>query len=342
MVNEAKLRLCALFCFFYLKNFVLRSCLKMGSALKEGRRPSESFVIGVAAVVFLIIGYQTALFVHNAAVLKIAADRDSPDTVLVYVDRSSHERVSNTDYEGHGIRNGTGRVVKTEKVVPKRPAVVEAVRKSTPRRRVESFVFDPNTASEDDLMRLGFSAGQAESIVNYRQKGGRFRRKADFARSFVVSDSIFRRLEPYIDIPLVDLNHADSTAFDALPGIGGWFAKKMIEYRKALGGYSCAEQLMDIYRFDQEKYDALKDLVTVSDPYHYPLWELPADSLRRHPYIRNYETARAIVIFRETASPEDRTLENLASAGIVSQEQYERLVRCLSANNQESPSNADM
>jgi DNA uptake protein ComE-like DNA-binding protein len=50
----------------------------------------------------------------------------------------------------------------------------------------------------------------------------------------------------------VDLNLADSAAFDALPGIGGWFASKMIEHRKALGGYSYKEQLMDIYRFDQE------------------------------------------------------------------------------------------
>ena len=45
---------------------------------------SESFVIGVIALVFLIVGYQTALFIHNAAVVKIAANRDHPDTVYVY------------------------------------------------------------------------------------------------------------------------------------------------------------------------------------------------------------------------------------------------------------------
>ena len=86
-----------------------------------------------------------------------------------------------------------------------------------PRRNVESFPFDPNTVSVEDLCRLGFSLKQAPSIDNYRRKGGRFRRKSDFAKSYVVSDSIYRRLEPYVDIPLVDLNEADSAAFDALP-----------------------------------------------------------------------------------------------------------------------------
>ena len=45
---------------------------------------SESFIIGVLALVFLLVGYQTALFIHRAAVTKIAANRDTPDTVFVY------------------------------------------------------------------------------------------------------------------------------------------------------------------------------------------------------------------------------------------------------------------
>jgi hypothetical protein len=45
---------------------------------------SRSAVVGIVALVFLIIGYQTALFVHSAAVAKIAANRDEPDTVFVY------------------------------------------------------------------------------------------------------------------------------------------------------------------------------------------------------------------------------------------------------------------
>ncbi len=299
---------------------------------KEKAKLSESFIVGVIAIVFLMIGYQTALFIHNAAVTKIAANRDEPDTVYVYENPSSTggtESASGGGAFGRGRGTGDGQEL-TERRNSAHSPRAEAVRSNLPRRKVESFRFDPNTASVDDLCRLGFSPKQAQSIDNYRRKGGRFRRKEDFAKSFVVSDSIYRRLEKYIDIPKIDLNLADSAAFDALPGIGGWFAKKMIEHREALKGYSYKEQLMDIYRFDREKYDALADLITVDSAgvTPYPLWTLPADSLRRHPYIGNYETARAIVLYRDNSPAEEWTVEGLREAGILLPENAEKLAGC--------------
>lgn len=196
-------------------------------------------------------------------------------------------------------------------------------------RKVENFPFDPNTVSVEDLQRLGFSQKQALSIEAYRSKGGRFRRKEDFARSYVVSDSVYERLAPYIEIPLLDINRADSAAFDALPGIGPYFAAKMVSYRRALGSYSCKEQLLEIYNFGQERYDKLKDLVCCSPPANpFALWSLPADSLRMHPHIRTFEAARAIVFFRDHNPKDKWTLEALLDAGILTQEQYSGLSRC--------------
>lgn len=296
----------------------------MESSEKKKSGLSESFVIGVIAIVFLIIGYQTALFIHRAAVMKITANRDEPDTVYVRIP------ISRDSIAGRSESEISGEETEIVRSYASHSRRAQAVRTNVPRKTVETFRFDPNTASVEDLCRLGFSPKQAQSIDNYRKKGGRFRRKEDFAKSYVVADSIFRRLEAYIDIPLVDLNVADSAAFDALPGIGGWFATKMIEHRKALGGYSYKEQLMDIYRFDQEKFDGLKDLVTVSpeNAVPYPLWTLPADSLRAHPYIRNLETAKAIVLYRETTPPDRWTIEALHQAGILSTDSATRLSRC--------------
>ena len=195
---------------------------------------------------------------------------------------------------------------------------------------MENFRFNPNTVSQDELERLGFSEKQARSIVSYRLKGGRFRRKADFAKSYVVADSVYRRLEPYIDIPLLDLNLADSAAFDALPGIGGYFASKMVEHRKRLGGsYSYKEQLMDIWKFDREKYDALSDLIVVDRAFvrPYPLWTLPEDSLRLHPYIGSY-AAHGIVLFRENNPVSAWSVDALARAGVLRPEDASRLSRC--------------
>ena len=90
---------------------------------------------------------------------------------------------------------------------------------------------------------------------------------------------------------------------------------------------------MDIKNFDQEKFDALKDLITVSRGSLKPfaLWTLPADSLRMHPYIKNYETARAIVLFRENNPKENWTVQNLGAAGILLPEQTQKLSRCIVA-----------
>lgn len=281
---------------------------------------AQSFVTGVIALVFLLVGYQTAMFIHEAAVMKVASNRDVPDTVYVY--RAVPESMPG-DVERSGI---------TDSVVRKNASHgkhAEKVRHEMPYPRTESFAFNPNTVSLEDLQRLGFSRKQAQSIDNYRQKGGVFRRKSDFAKSYVVADSVYKRLEPYISIPLIDLNQADSAEFDSLPGIGGWFASKIIEHRERLGGYSYKEQLMDIYRFDQEKFAALSDLVTISKPYRYPLWTLPADSLRLHPYIRNYETAHAIVLFRQNSDPRAWAVDSLASCGIISLETASKLSRCV-------------
>ena len=311
--------------------------------MKAKIEKGKGALTGIIAVVFMVIGYQTALFVHHAAVMKIMANRDEPDTIYVYKHLEQNDRRTTQDTKTHprsiqplklsedksreATNQGIDETVRKNAIHSKR---AEAIRANVPRKKVETFRFNPNTSTEDELCRLGFTPKQAASIVAYRDKGGRYRRKADFAASFVVSDSIYRRLESYIDIPLLDLNLADSAAFDSLPGIGGWFASKMVAYRTELRGYSYKEQLMDIWKFDQEKYDALSDLITVNpeNVRPYPLWSFPADSLRMHPYICNSETAHAIVLFRDNNHPENHSIQALECAGIITSETATRLSRC--------------
>ena len=176
-------------------------------------------------------------------------------------------------------------------------------------------------------MRLGFSLKQAQSIDNYRRKGGSFRRKSDFAKSYVVEDSVYKRLERFIDIPKLDINKADSAAFETLPGIGKFFASRMVSYRNELGGYSYPEQLMDIWHFDREKYDGLKDLIMVGLAAPYPLWNLSEAELARHPYIGK-RAAHGIVLFRDNTPPSEWTVENLKKAGILDPGLGEKLSKC--------------
>ena len=297
---------------------------------KKNQQPTSSFVTGAIALVFLIIGYEVALFVHKAAVLRIAANRDHTDTVYVYESHSSEEEASlvtnkRADAPQEASTSGAMRIVRHN--APHEPSVI-AMREKLAPRRVESFRFNPNTVSVEDLQRLGFSLKQAQSIDNYRLKGGKFRRKTDFAKSFVVSDSVYERLAPFIDIPLLDINKADSTALLSLPGIGPFFAGKVVQYRAQLGGFSTPEQLLEIWRFDQDKYDGLKDLITCSPPEPFALWTLSEADLARHPHISRTE-AHAIVLYRTHHRPEECTVEGLQKAGVLSEEHAGKLSKCI-------------
>ncbi len=311
---------------------------------KKGRgHLSPSFVTGAVALAFLAIGYQSALFIHRAAALKILSDTTVPDTVFVVGDGSCREAYSSEELPVRGgvspVRNSPaeastpGLPAKTSgRIVARRPGIIppeaESVASALIPRTYESFHFNPNTVSLTDLCRLGFSRKQAESIVRYREKGGRFRRKSDFARSFVVSDTIYARLEQFIDIPLLDINIADSADFDALPGIGGYFAARMVEYRERLGGYSYKGQLTDIRNLDEARLSEFADLICVGTSEPFRLWSLPADSLRLHPYIGDWRTAKAVVLYRENNPRSRWTVQGLADAGVLDRNSASRLSRC--------------
>ena len=298
-------------------------------------RITASFKAGAIALAFLVIGYQSALFIRSAAVARLVSHRDAPDTVFV-IDESLARRLISEDSAQPSSSTSSppsdqptsesGRRVIVRHNAPHSAAADAIVATAAP-RRTENFPFNPNTVSLSDLQRLGFSERQAQSIIHYREKGGRFHRPSDFAKSFVVSDSVYRRLEPYIRIPKVDLNSADSTALDALPGIGPYYAAKILEYRSSLCGFSYPEQLMDIYRFDKDKFDALKDLVTVGPSEPYPLWTLTEDELRRHPYIDS-GAAHGIVLYREHNPSERWTVDGLKAAGVLRPADADRLARC--------------
>ncbi len=143
---------------------------------------------------------------------------------------------------------------------------------------------------------------------------------------------MYKRLEPYIDIPKLDLNTADSAAFETLPGIGKFYAAKIVSYREELGGYSHTEQLMELWKFDREKFAKLEDLICVREETctPYPLWALPEKELARHPYI-DRDAAHGIVMFRDNNPCSGWTVENLRKAGVLSEEAGEKLSRCLIA-----------
>ncbi|MFM9950441.1 MAG: ComEA family DNA-binding protein, partial [Saprospiraceae bacterium] len=120
----------------------------------------------------------------------------------------------------------------------------------------EPFNFDPNTADEATLKKLGISEKVARVILNYREKGGRFRKKEDLAKIYSLPEADYQRLEPFIQIDpgqtagktaqpaaafaavLIDINKASAEEWQRLRGVGATTAGRIVSYREKLGGFA--------------------------------------------------------------------------------------------------------
>lgn len=127
--------------------------------------------------------------------------------------------------------------------------------------------------------------------------------------------------------PKVELNSADTTALMTLYGIGGYYARKIVDFRERLGGsFASPEQLMDIYGIDSVRFVGFADRVYVDTSLIIPLdlYHMPVDSMAKHPYIGKY-AARGIDRYRRTVDSTSFTLDALLENGILKSAYVQRL-----------------
>ena len=93
------------------------------------------------------------------------------------------------------------------------------------------------------------------------------------------------------------LNRADTTMLRKVPGIGRYFARKIVEYRQRLGGYYRVQQLLEIEHFPKTAiaFFTIPDSTLPSRILN--INRLSLNELKRHPYINFYQ-ARAITDYR--------------------------------------------
>ena len=72
--------------------------------------------------------------------------------------------------------------------------------KAMPADSVVMTHFDPNTASLDELRRLGLTKHEAVSLLKYRAAGKVFRIPEDLTLCYGISDLLYRKLEPWVRI----------------------------------------------------------------------------------------------------------------------------------------------
>ena len=93
----------------------------------------------------------------------------------------------------------------------------------------------------------------------------------------------------------VVLNTADTATLVTIPGIGPYFARKIVQYSNRLGGYVSIDQLdeIDDFPIEAKKYMVIDNPA----PKKLNINQLSLNELKRHPYI-NFYMAKAIVDYR--------------------------------------------
>ena len=99
----------------------------------------------------------------------------------------------------------------------------------------------------------------------------------------------------------IDINSADTTELQSLPGIGPFFARNIVEYRNKLGGFIDKKQLLEVYAFDSTRMSNIENLIII-DSIELRKVKVNTDDFKtilRHPYIE-YEDVKKIVNYRES------------------------------------------
>lgn len=257
--------------------------------------------------------------------LKISELEQKKDSIAI----ESKEQLAN--------RTSTVKLIPTERKTIEKEVVAH--------QSVSYFKFDPNIASLDELLKLGFRAKTAQTLIKYREKGGKFFKPEELKKIYGVDSVLYAQLEPFISITpkpelsvkvdimpkepfgklLVGINSADSTTWIKLKGIGSVYAKRICSFRESLGGFVAIEQIKEVYKLPEETYEGIKEQLVLDSVAlrKINLNFASIDDLRKHPYC-SYPDARKIVDYRADHGSYS-SVEQLMNDSVLSPEVYIKL-----------------
>jgi len=130
----------------------------------------------------------------------------------------------------------------------------------------------------------------------------------------------------------VNINLADTLAYEELPGIGPYFAKRICKYRNLLGGFYSKKQLLEVYKMDSLRYAKIENYLVVSaeDIQKRNINELTEYELRKHPYISS-NLARLIMNYRKQHGDYEK-LEELYDLHLIDSLNFRKIAYYFTAN----------
>lgn len=225
---------------------------------------------------------------------------------------------------------------------------------------VRHFPFDPNKASETDLLTLGIHPRQVKMILNYRNKNGTFRYKEDLKKIYGFQPEVYTALETYIQLPprsagkpefqkkptpyqtaqrpefpqkkfskeisKFDINTADTTQLKLLKGIGSVISSRIVKFRDMLGGFVSTEQVAETYGVSPEAMDEIRKYAFIKTPVNKIKINSVSAEKFKHPYLKGY-MGKTIMNYRKqhgrfNSIADLRNIQNLDDAVITKLEPY--------------------
>ncbi|MGG7663024.1 ComEA family DNA-binding protein [Dyadobacter sp. BHUBP1] len=231
---------------------------------------------------------------------------------------------------------------------PRKRSFANSEPAALPPEQIKLVMFDPNTASERELMGVGISGFLAGRIERFRSKGRKFRRKEDLMKIYDFPPDLYARLEKYIviqnqkpgfeaiqqssskpysgttrryevksSIQVFDINQCDTTELIRLKGIGSKLALRIVKFRDGLGGFHSLEQFNEVYGLDSVALSELRRFAKVgSGVKKININNATAEELSRHPYLRNRKQLQVVVNYRAQHGP-FRSLEELRNVKVL-------------------------
>ncbi|HSH18919.1 MAG TPA: helix-hairpin-helix domain-containing protein [Draconibacterium sp.] len=213
------------------------------------------------------------------------------------------------------------------------------IRPANNEKRINRFI-DPNSADIKQLVDFGFSSFQSNNIVEYRKKGGVFKKQSDLLKIYGIDSAFFELIENHLRIEVekeliiennsqnlfwVELNSADSTDLMKLNGIGSVYAGRILKYRDLLGGFYSPVQLLEVYNFPEETYKNIEASISADTLLLKKIRLNFAEyvDLLRHPYL-NKQQVEAVLNYRDQ-NGSYQNIKQLEINGLIDSETFSRI-----------------
>ncbi|MCO6496933.1 MAG: helix-hairpin-helix domain-containing protein [Chitinophagaceae bacterium] len=145
-----------------------------------------------------------------------------------------------------------------------------------------------------------------------------------------VSNNSFRY--PKKEYRMVDINLADTTAFQTFPGIASKMSNRIINYRERLGGFVSIDQVAEVWPLPDSVFRKIKPYLTITSysVRKFNLNTVDIDTLKTHPYL-GYTLANTIIQYRNQHG-NFKSLEDLRKLHSLNDALIEKLIPYLAVD----------